>query len=297
MIETKNYIIDENANLTTIRDPMVLVDGDTYYLTGTQPPYWKGEHTGVHLWSSKDMEHFTYHGIILKRADMPESMWCRDRFWAPELFRTKNGKYILTVNCRNESEKYFHHHGVCVAVSDKPTEGYVIVTPEKPVTLGNDATIFEDDDGAVYLGFTEGGASLALYRFDTEKYTISDRIEVCKKGVEGEWDSIGIEGQCIVKRHGIYFQWYSSWTRGYEAGILTSNSMTGPWKKCEINPILGETDIYYRAGHNHAFRGLDGKDYITFHAETKNPIEPIERFFIREVEYLPDGTVKIINNR
>ena len=91
MIETKNYITDENAKLTTIRDPMVLVDGDTYYLTGTQPPYWEGDHTGVHLWSSKDMEHFTYHGIILARADMPESMWCRDRFWAPELFKTKNG--------------------------------------------------------------------------------------------------------------------------------------------------------------------------------------------------------------
>ena len=296
MIETKNYIIDESANLTTIRDPMVLVTDDTYYLTGTQPPYWKGEHTGVHLWSSKDMEHFTYHGIILRRDEMPESMWCRDRFWAPELFRTKSGKFILTVNCRNESEKYFHHHGVCVAVSDKAEGPYTIVTAEKPITLGNDATLFEDDDGTVYLGFTAGGHALWLYRFDTGNYTISEPLEVCKKGVEGEWDSIGIEGQCVVKRHEMYFQWYSSWTRGYEAGILTATSMKGPWVKHPENPILGEDEIYYRAGHNHAFRGLDGKDYITFHAETKNPIEPIERFFIREVEYTPDGKVKIIKN-
>ncbi len=82
----KTYITDKEANLLTIRDPMITVVGDTYYLTGTQPPYWGGVNDGMHLWSTKDLKSFNYHGIIVKREDMPQDMWCRDRFWAPELF-------------------------------------------------------------------------------------------------------------------------------------------------------------------------------------------------------------------
>ena len=100
-MEKKRYISDESSNLITIRDPMIVVVGDTYYLTGTQPPYWEGINEGVHLWSSKDLIHFTDHGLILKREDMPENMWCRERFWAPELFDGKDGWFYLTFNCRN----------------------------------------------------------------------------------------------------------------------------------------------------------------------------------------------------
>ena len=103
-MNTKSFIADPQANLTTIRDPMVVTVGNTYYLTGTQPPYWKGENAGVHLWSSEDLVHFTDHGLILRREDLPASAWCRDRFWAPELFVFGEGKYLLTFNCRNESE-------------------------------------------------------------------------------------------------------------------------------------------------------------------------------------------------
>ena len=59
----KPYIIDEAAGLTSLRDPMILVVGDTYYLTGTQNPIWKGPNEGVRLWSSKDLVHFTNHSF------------------------------------------------------------------------------------------------------------------------------------------------------------------------------------------------------------------------------------------
>ena len=65
-----NYIIDKYANLITIRDPMFVIVGDTYYLTGTQPSYWKGINNGVHLWSTKDLKNYNYHGIILSRNDI-----------------------------------------------------------------------------------------------------------------------------------------------------------------------------------------------------------------------------------
>lgn len=291
------YIKDTAANLNTIRDPMVVVVGDTYYLTGTQPPYWEGINEGVHLWSSKDLVHFTDHGLILKREDMPEEMWYRDRFWAPELFDGKDGWFYLTFNCRNESEKYNHGFGIGLARAREITGPYEIMTKEGPLSDEEgqiDGTLFRDDDGAVYLGGNSVHKRLMLYRLDLETAVVSEEQVVCNAGEDGEWDSIGVEGQCIVKRHGIYFQWYSSWTKDYAAGILTSNSIHGPWKKYEGNPVLCEGEEWKRAGHNHSFRGTDGNDYITFHANLKNPDgEDVERFFVRQVEYKPEGTVEI----
>lgn len=287
------YITDLSANLTTIRDPMIVVVGDTYYLTGTQPPYWNGVNEGIHLWSSKDFKHFTDHGLILKRDDMPEEMWCRDRFWAPELFDGGNGWFYLTFNCKNESEAHKHAFGVGLARASAITGPYEIMTVSEPLSEGIDGTLFRDDDGTVFLG-RNGHKQLFLHTLDLDKGQVTDTQLVCRSGEEGEWDSIGLEGQCIVKRGDLYFQWYSSWTNGYNAGLMTARSMSGPWVKSEANPILRDNDIWHHSGHNHSFRGLDGRDYITFHANSSvEGDEQIERLFIREVVYGSDGTVEV----
>ena len=297
-MNTKSFIADPQANLTTIRDPMVVTVGNTYYLTGTQPPYWKGENAGVHLWSSEDLVHFTDHGLILRREDLPASAWCRDRFWAPELFVFGEGKYLLTFNCRNESTGHPHNTGL--ARAKDITGPYEILTKDHPLPhpleTCNDATMFRDDDGSLWMGFNNTAARLLLHRFDPETLILSDPQEVAVKGEEGQWDSIGVEGQCIVKRHGIYFQWYSSWTHGYNAGILTASSIRGPWKKACENPILGDCADFHHAGHNHAFRAPDGKDYIIFHACSTAEEGFIERMFIREVRYLPSGQVELVQD-
>ena len=294
-MNTKSFIADPQANLTTIRDPMVVTVGNTYYLTGTQPPYWKGENAGVHLWSSEDLVHFTDHGLILRREDLPASAWCRDRFWAPELFVFGEGKYLLTFNCRNESEEHPHPFGVGVAVAEDIRGPYRPVSVREPVTDGIDGSFFRDDDGELYLCHN-GDKVLYIEHIDPTDLTAKEHIEVCRAGDEGQWDSIGVEGQCIVKRHGIYFQWYSSWTHGYNAGILTASSIRGPWKKACENPILGDCADFHHAGHNHTFRGLDGKDYIIFHACSTAEEGFIERMFIREVRYLPDGRVELLQD-
>ena len=41
-MKTIRPIRDESTGLITIRDPMILPVGDTYYLTGTQPPLLDG---------------------------------------------------------------------------------------------------------------------------------------------------------------------------------------------------------------------------------------------------------------
>lgn len=292
------YITDPDANLTTIRDPMITVVGDTYYLTGTQPPYWEGENAGMHLWSTKDLKHFAYHGIIVKRADMPEDIWCRDRFWAPELF-FDGRKFHATFSCKNESETHPHDFGVGLATADSAEGPYTIVTAKEPLCDGIDGTIFKDDDGHLYIGANgilpeNRKHALFLRKLDVAAGSASDPQIVCTVGNDGEWDSVGLEGQCVVKRNGIYFQWYSAWGDDfYAAGVLTAKSICGPWVKATSNPIIKATDEYSRCGHNHSFRGLDGKDYVVFHAFCNYDCQADqqERLYIREVEYLPDGGV------
>ena len=296
----KSYITDKNANLLTIRDPMITVVNDTYYLTGTQPPYWDGINDGMHLWSTKDLKNFNYHGIIVKREDMPEDMWCRDRFWAPELF-FDGEKFLATFSCRNESEEFPHEFGVGLAVSKKAEGPYEIVTKEEPLCSGIDGTIFKDVDGALYIGAngvdeSKGRMALFLRKLDVKNYKATDPYVVTTTGEKDEWDFVGVEGQCIVKRSGMYFQWYSSWTdKYYAAGLLTSKSIKGPWEKSEQNPIIKENEEYFKCGHNHSFRGLDGKDYIIFHAFCRFDAEEdrCERLYIKEIEYKTDGTVEI----
>ena len=291
-------IRDESANLLTIRDPMILPVGDTYYLTGTQPPYWSGANDGVHLWSTKDLVHFQDHGLILKREDMPESMWCRDRFWAPELFDGKDGYFYLTFNCRNSSENYEYPLNSGIARSKNITGPYEIMTVDKSVSHSvgeaNDATLFRDDDGSVWIGFNNTPQRLLLHRLDTETCTISEGQIAAEIGAEGEWDHIGLEGQCIVKRCGLYFQWYSSWTNGYNSGLLVADSMQGPWKKSPQNPILVDNEIWHHAGHNHSFCGFDGQDYLIFHANPQSPHEmQCESMYIVPISYHEDGTVTL----
>ena len=297
----KTYICDASAGLTTVRDPVVMVVGDTYYLTGTQPPYWSGANAGVHLWSSKDLQHFTDHGLIIKRDDMPEDMWCRDRFWAPELF-TDGEKFYATFNCKNESKTYLHDFGVGLAVADRPEGPYTIVSVDGPVCSGIDGNIFKDDDGQLYLCANgilpeNGKTALFIRKLDGMTGAATEPQQVCTTGNEGDWDHEGVEGQCLLKRHGIYFQWYSSWGEWqdggfYRAGYMTAPSIHGPWTK-HPTPVIKSDVEYTSCGHNHSFRGLDGKDYVVFHALCwyDSPDEQVERLYIREVEYRPDGTI------
>lgn len=292
------YITDKSANLTTMRDPMVLVADGKYYITGTQPPYFDGDNEGVHLWSTKDFEKFEDCGLILKRADMPETLWCRDRFWAPELFDGKDGWFYLTFNCCNEGPEHIKKlKNVGIARSRKVTGPYEILSYDKALTEGlrggNDGSMFADDDGKLYLLCNEKDA-IMLYEYDKENVCLLNGRAICERGKNDEWDSAGVEGPCLVKKHNKYFLWYSSWTNGYNAGLCTADSIDGPWEKSKQNPVIGDNDLWHHAGHNHSFTSLDGKDYLIFHANIKNPEEEdVERIIIRPVEYLKDGTVKL----
>ena len=107
----------------------------------------------------------------------------------------------------------------------------------------------------------------------------------------------GIEGPFVLKRDGIYFMFFSAWTRGYEIGVMRAPTPLGPWTLGEREPIFGTRkrtyrekqmqeggyaslkfedthDPYVEVGHNAVFEGPDGKDWLCCHyfIEGKQPV-------------------------
>ena len=98
----------------------------------------------------------------------------------------------------------------------------------------------------------------------------------------------GIEGPFVIKKEGTYFMFFSTWTRGYEVGLLKSKSPLGPWELASPEPIFGtrkkgyRTDMaksngydglkftdtedpYQETGHNALFIGPDGNVWSSCH--------------------------------
>lgn len=279
------------TGLDAIRDPMILRDNGKYYMVGTSPEFWEGPNPGVRLWSSDNLIDWKFECKIIDSSLIDDNKPYKDRFWAPEIFKYK-GKYYCTFNAQNEKlSENFSGLRSYVAVSDCITGPYII--SEEPMVesenLTNDAHLFADDDGKVYLFFsslTEKGSNIYVAEFSTETCKIVTEQKLCiPKGADGEWDSIGIEGSFVVKKNGIYYHWYSSWTRSYEMGLAMTDDLSKPFVKCDINPIISgfnkETEFTY-CGHNSCFELPDGRDAIAFHV---NSDKFRESLCINTIEY------------
>lgn len=262
--------------IKNIRDPFILLEGDTYFLTGTIPPYWDGKSEGVKLWKSKDLLNWEEVGFILHRSVAKENDWFRDYWWAPEIHK-KNDQFYLTVNCRNDDVKGGGHNAL-VCVSGKIDGEYEIINRKEPFFSvekfkngfhigdhGNDANLFTDDDGKTYIS-TCCYQGISLYEIDLDTATlIGDPVMVVEPSVDG-WDTKN-EGSFIMKRNGIYYCFWSSFTRSYEVGVAYAENIRGPWIKDKNNPIIRpeKTQGIVHSGHNCIFTDKDGRTMTAFH--------------------------------
>ena len=269
-----------------LRDPQIIVVDHDYVLTGTAPPFFEqlGPSPGVKLWSSDDLLHWRDVGVIVKPN--PQA-WDQLRFWAPEIFHNPaDHKFYCTFNCPDGPHAK-STQSVGLAVAENVTGPYRVLTVDRPLCPGNDADLFRDDDGKVYL-FRSGITAIEVDLLNAK--TIGNSFSVLPGGPEGAWDgrskgapAVGMEGPSVMKIGDTYYLFYSSWGRGYEVGYATSKSVHGPWTRYANNPIYGAQDKtwaarykhvysdtsgspYRQVGHNSIFRGPDGRWWICAHA-------------------------------
>jgi beta-xylosidase len=271
----------------SMRDHCIIKVGNQWYCTGTSNPVWIGPNPGVRLLVSDDLIHWKQHSWLIDASKLPADCPYNGRFWAPEIHRIKN-KYWLTVNSGKvtaEDPKGMNTHSIWLFVSDQVAGPYRLVNGPLTPQYNNDATLFEDEDGQTYLYCSGNGLFQAKIDLNTGKLTTPIQKFLDKKDPGyPDWITGGIEGPFVLKRDGIYFMFFSTWTRGYEVGLLKSKTPLGPWELASLEPIFGtrkrghrpelafsnlkfqdSEDPYCETGHNAIFEGPDGKLWLSCH--------------------------------
>ena len=188
-----------------------------------------------------------------------------------------------------DDPKGMNTHSIWLFSSDEVTGPYKLVNGPLTPQYNNDATLFEDEDGQTYLYFSGNGLFQVNIDLKTGKLTTPIQKFLDKKQPGYPmWIAGGIEGPFVIKREGIYFMFFSTWTRGYEVGLLKSKSPLGPWELASPEPIFGtrkkgyrkelaieggydnlkfqdSEDPYCETGHNALFEGPDGKLWSSCH--------------------------------
>ena len=173
--------------------------------------------------------------------------------------------------------------------SNEVTGPYDLVYGPHTPQYNNDATLFEDEDGQVYFYCSGNGLFQAKIDLNAGKLTTPIEKFLDKRQLGWpEWMVGGIEDPFIIKREGTYFMFFSTWTRGYEVGLLKSKNPLDPWELVSNEPIFGTRKKVYRpelaidggyanfkfqdteypyceTGHNSLFIGPDGKLWSSCH--------------------------------
>jgi beta-xylosidase len=206
---------------------------------------------------------------------------------------------------------------VGLAVADTIMGPYTVLTPDHPLTDGNDGTLFLDTDGRVYLysavehkGFT--GIACSEVNL-VQGSVIGSAVECVPAGGASDWDGgakVAIEGPSVLERNGTYYMLYASWRRGYEVGYATAKSPRGPWNKYSGNPIYGAQDPEWcklfngtytqsadvpfgQVGHGSPFFGPDGRIWFCCHGiEQKGKGRDTEpHLVIAPMDFRSDGSI------
>ena len=69
---------------------------------------------------------------------------------------------------------------------------------------------------------------ICIIFLDLEKCGLKEEPKTLISQELGRWDDAGIKGSHVIKKEGIYYLFYSSWTRGYAVGYATAKMCMDP---------------------------------------------------------------------
>jgi len=246
-----------------VRDTVMTAGGDgNYYMTGSTGENIWAVTDGVELWRSPDLKKWTYMGLVWSLAK--EGMaWenatraMHDKpvraIWAPEIHYIHHNYFI----CLSMAPGGV---GLLRSATGKPEGPYVnaLTGPDKdkPLVEGIDATLFEDDDGAVYFTWSSG-TRIARMKDDLSGFAepfhqikLDDPDHDPKHHAarcEGRgMNDLGTEGAVLFKANGIYYLGAADSYEGrYSTMLAMSTSIYGPYHgRHESVPTGGGTGFF-----------------------------------------------------
>lgn len=272
---------------TAVHDPVLIKEGNTYYLFCTG--------MGISVFSSTDLQNWKKEKPVFAAAPQ----WAvdavpgyRGHTWAPDIAYFNNKYYLYY------SVSTFGKNGSCIGVAVNKTLnpsspdfkwedlGKVIQSfPGKDQWNAIDPNLIIDEKNVPWLSFGSFWSGLKLVKLNSDLKTIAqpERIFSIAARAKGSGnDSSGgnaIEAPFIFKK-GEYYYLFASWDyccRGeksnYKVVVGRSKQVTGPY--LDKNAVTmtanggtlvleGDAKEWFGAGHNAVYHA-DGKDYIIYH--------------------------------
>jgi len=308
----------KERKITELRDPAIIREGDTYYLTFTVFPFTHSDSRqadkpdynsppGIMLYSSPDLKSWKFEKWLVKSSELPEDCPYKHRFWASEIHKI-NGRFYLIFTADNWIKDEYNKGGkigayvAFVGVANKVTGPYEHITWLK--AAGCDSTLFGDDDGKTYAimpfgneyiqevdlsGIDQGDIKLVGQR---KSIVARDNRDVGKQTSPDY-----LEGPWMIKRNGKYSLFTAAPYRGpkrgeqrlapldlaqgYWVGAAVAEHIWGPYKK-QPQGFLG--------GHIAVFTGPDGKDWFSYRGESGGKAQG--RLCIDPIQFNEDGSIK-----
>ncbi len=258
-----------------IPDPSVIRVENDYYAVGTSCDF----APNYPIYHSADLVNWTRISSVFSEPPA----WTSDDFWAPELFY-KDGTFYVYYTTKRKDNRI-----ACIGVATTTDirngfndHGIIIEWGEEAI----DAYVFQDDDSTLYItwkayGLTEGrdieilcselsadGLSLI-----GEHFTLTD--------FSTGWQGAGDEGQCIIKRNGYYYMFYSIGgccdnRCDYRVKVARSKNLRSGWEQLP-DPILQGSDTWKCTGHGTLVSTSDDRDFYMYHSYNTTDFEFIGR--------------------
>ena len=228
-----------------VRDTVIRIGGDgMYYLTGSTGEDIWDHNDGVELWRSADLRKWDCLGLVWSFEK--DATWQREwrwhhkpvrALWAPEIHYIKRLKnYFITLSMPPGDR------GLLKSSTGKPEGPYVNALAGDGRFEGDiDASLFEDDDGTVYLVY--GGGMIVRMKDDMSGLAEKPRrpvlldpdtnpahhAETCPS--RRQCSDIGREGACLFKRNGTYYLTAADTYEGrYSSMAALANNIYGPYR-------------------------------------------------------------------
>jgi beta-xylosidase len=163
-----------------------------------------------------------------------------------------------------------------------------------------DHTLFRDDDGRPYIFFVRFQGGNIIWSGELEASLDKIKPGTMKRciGPEQPWEKVRAnvnEGAALLKHQGKYYLTYSGndyQSQQYGIGYAVADSLEGPWKKAEENPILQSPGDLVGVGHHAFFRDKEGRLMAAFHAHnSRTAVHP--RLMHIATAYFQDGRLVI----
>ena len=267
-----------------VRDPYVLLVGDTYCLYGTRAKTCWGRADGFDCYTSRDLCSWDGPFEVFHR---PENFWADKNYWAPEVHFYDNTFFLFaTFNSEALDKK-----GTMILASDSPLGPFQLwsegkITPEEWNCL--DGTFYLSPDGVPYMVFShewtdlgDGEICAVELSRDLKKpvgkpvtlFHASDGKPWVKSITHRLWDGpvYVTDGPFLHRLQSgeLIMLWASMAESGYAEGIARSDNgdVTGHWS---VDPVpLFDRD----GGHGMLFRSLEDELLLVLHQPNETPLE------------------------